>query len=70
MAENTAATNAENAAMAGQILADNETVQNSQFKDDIAVFAGATYGKVNDEAYDKYMSKDYKANWLGVGKKG
>jgi phage tail tape-measure protein len=70
MAANTAATNAENMAMAGQILADNETVQNSQYKDDIAVFAGATYGKVNNEAYDKYMGDDYKANWLGIGKQG
>ena len=64
---NTVATEAENQAMANQILADNEKVQNSRDADDIGVFAGEAYGKATQEAMDKYMSDDYKANWLGVG---
>lgn len=67
MNANTIATEAENQAMANSILADNEVVQNSRDVDDVAVFAGAAYGKATDEAMKKYLSDDYKANFWGVG---
>lgn len=67
MNANTVATEAENQAMANSILADNEVVQNSRDVDDVAVFAGAAYGKTTDEAMEKYLSDDYKANFWGVG---
>jgi hypothetical protein len=64
---NTVATEAENQAMANQILSDNEKVQNARDAEDIGVFAGTIYGKVTDEAIEKYMSDEYQAGFFGKG---
>lgn len=64
---NTIATEAENQAMANQILSDNEKVQNARDVDDVGVFAGAAYGKATEEAMEKYMSDEYQAGFFGKG---
>ena len=64
---NTIATQAENEAMANQILADNEKVQNSRDAEDVGVFAGDAYAKATDEAMKKYMSDEYQAGFFGKG---
>ena len=64
---NTIATEAENRAMAAQVLSDNEKVQNSRDAEEVAIFAGDAYGKASTEALNTYMSDDYQANFWGKG---
>jgi hypothetical protein len=65
---NTAATRAENIAMASGILANNETVQQSQHADYIATFAGDTYGEKSEEIYKNIVeSNEYKGAWFDLG---
>ena len=59
MAANTAAINAQNDLVASNVLADNEAVQNSDYKDKIIDIAGDAYGV----AYDKAMESDWVDEW-------
>lgn len=59
MAANTAAINAQNDLVAANALADNEAVQNSEYKDQIVDIAGDAYG----HAYDKAMESDWVDSW-------
>ena len=64
MQANTAAINAQNDLVASQALSDNETVQNSEFRDQIIDIAGDAYGRT----YDNIMENaEWKDTW---GKEG
>ena len=59
MQANTAAINAQNDLVASNSLANNEAVQNSEYRDQIIDIAGDAYG----HAYDKAMESDWVDDW-------
>ena len=67
MAANTAATEAENRAMAAQILADNKIVQGSRYAEEVGVFAGDAYGQAQSAAYDEAYAKISSRGWFNTG---